>query len=127
MRHQWNDDAQRSNRRDRCVNKFDSERGFKFSTYACRAILKSFYRYGSKQAKYRQRAPHEFDPERAHPISDGLRHHDGAIRDPLKLVVDIDDRQDAANAVLGRVSHPEQLLCRCAEQLRPISIRGAGG
>lgn len=52
----------------RCVDKFDCERGFKFSTYACRAILKSFYRYGSKQAKYRQRAPYEFDPDRAHPI-----------------------------------------------------------
>ncbi|MAT80206.1 MAG: hypothetical protein CMJ29_12920 [Phycisphaerae bacterium] len=46
----------------RSVDKFDIERGFKFSTYACRAILKAFSRQGMKQTKYRQRFPTEFDP-----------------------------------------------------------------
>ena len=46
----------------RSVDKFDIERGFKFSTYACRAILKSFSRLGMKQTRYRQRFPTEFDP-----------------------------------------------------------------
>jgi RNA polymerase sigma factor (sigma-70 family) len=46
----------------RSVDKFDCERGFKFSTYACRAILKSFSRQGMKNARYRQRFPTEFDP-----------------------------------------------------------------
>lgn len=47
----------------RAVDKFDAERGFKFSTYACRAILKAFSRQGMKQTKHRQRFPAEFDPK----------------------------------------------------------------
>lgn len=47
----------------RSVDKFDCGRGFKFSTYACRAILKAFSRHGIKAMKYRQRFPTEFDPE----------------------------------------------------------------
>jgi RNA polymerase sigma factor (sigma-70 family) len=46
----------------RSVDKFDCARGFKFSTYACRAILKAFSRHGIKVAKYRQRFSAEFDP-----------------------------------------------------------------
>ena len=46
----------------RSVDKFDCGRGFKFSTYACRAILKAFSRHGIKVAKHRQRFPVEFDP-----------------------------------------------------------------
>jgi len=46
----------------RAVDKFDAERGFKFSTYACRAILKAFSRQGMKQTKHRQRFPAEYDP-----------------------------------------------------------------
>lgn len=47
----------------RAVDKFDCERGFKFSTYACRAILKAFSRQGMKLSKYRQRFPTDFDPK----------------------------------------------------------------
>jgi len=46
----------------RSVDKFDCDRGFKFSTYACRAILKSFARVASRSARYRGRFPVEFDP-----------------------------------------------------------------
>jgi len=46
----------------RAVDKFDAARGFKFSTYACRAILKSFSRQGMKATRYRHRFPTEFDP-----------------------------------------------------------------
>jgi len=46
----------------RAVDKFDCGRGFKFSTYACRAILKAFSRHGIKLSKHRQRFPVEFDP-----------------------------------------------------------------
>jgi len=45
----------------RAVDKFDVSRGFKFSTYACRAILKSFSRSGVKLSKYRQLFPTDFD------------------------------------------------------------------
>lgn len=47
----------------RAIDKFDCERGFKFSTYACRAILKAFSRQGMKLSKYRQRFPTDYDPK----------------------------------------------------------------
>jgi len=46
----------------RSVDKFDCARGFKFSTYACRAILKSFSRVAVRSARYRGYFPTEFDP-----------------------------------------------------------------
>lgn len=47
----------------RAVDKFDAGRGFKFSTYACRAILKAFSRAGMKLSKHRSLFPTGFDPE----------------------------------------------------------------
>ena len=46
----------------RSVEKFDCGRGFKFSTYSCRAILKSFSRVAMRASRYRGRFPMEFDP-----------------------------------------------------------------
>ncbi len=46
----------------RCVDKFDASRGFKFSTYACRAILASFSRAGAKAARHRSQFPTPYDP-----------------------------------------------------------------
>lgn len=46
----------------RSVDKFDCSRGFKFSTYACRAILKSFSRVMLRNGRYRNRFPVEFEP-----------------------------------------------------------------
>ena len=47
----------------RAVDKFDVARGFKFSTYSCRAILKAFSRQGVKLSKHRQMFPTDFDPK----------------------------------------------------------------
>jgi len=47
----------------RAVEKFNVERGFKFSTYACRAILKAFSRTALKSNRYRTRFPVEFEPD----------------------------------------------------------------
>lgn len=46
----------------RSADKFDCGRGFKFSTYACRAILKSFSRVAMRTSRYRGHFPTEFDP-----------------------------------------------------------------
>ena len=46
----------------RAVDKFNVDRGFKFSTYACRAILKAFSRTALKASKYKTRFPVEFEP-----------------------------------------------------------------
>ena len=46
----------------RAVEKFDIGRGFKFSTYACRSILKAFSRISIKNSRYRQVFALAFDP-----------------------------------------------------------------
>jgi len=47
----------------RAVDKFNVDRGFKFSTYACRAILKAFSRAAQKASRHRTRFPVEFEPD----------------------------------------------------------------
>ena len=47
----------------RAVDKFNIDRGFKFSTYACRAILKAFSRAAVKHSRHRTRFPVEFEPD----------------------------------------------------------------
>jgi RNA polymerase primary sigma factor len=48
----------------RSVDRFNCELGFKFSTYACRALTTAFNRFGRKQLKHRDNVPFEFDPDR---------------------------------------------------------------
>ena len=47
----------------RAVDKFNVERGFKFSTYACRAILKAFSRTALKSSRHKTHFPVEFEPD----------------------------------------------------------------
>ena len=58
----------------RCVDKFDVSRGFKFSTYACRGILKSFHRLSTKSARYRQQFPTTFEADLGLPGLEDKKH-----------------------------------------------------
>lgn len=58
----------------RSIDKFDVSRGFKFSTYACRAILKSYNRLATKTGRYRQHFPVEFDPSLERSDYDVMKH-----------------------------------------------------
>lgn len=73
----------------RAVDKFDCSRGFKFSTYACRAILKAFSRQGMKLSKYRQRFPTDFDPalEKSNHLETLRRQHELESAEEVKHVV----------------------------------------
>lgn len=54
----------------RAVDKFDIGRNFKFSTYACRAILKGYSRMSVKRSRHRGMFPTAFDPEFEKPAED---------------------------------------------------------
>jgi RNA polymerase sigma factor (sigma-70 family) len=73
----------------RSVDKFDCGRGFKFSTYACRAILKAFSRQGIKFSKYRQRFPTDFDPalEKSNHVETVRATHERESADEVKHIV----------------------------------------
>jgi RNA polymerase sigma factor (sigma-70 family) len=74
----------------RAVDKFNVDRGFKFSTYACRAILKAFSRTALKSSRHRTRFPVEFEPEMEK--SDWTDRRRDAVEedciDELKAIVD---------------------------------------
>lgn len=73
----------------RAVDKFDVARGFKFSTYACRAILKAFSRSGVKLSKYRQMFPTDFDPklERSNYMELKREEHEDDCVDELRQII----------------------------------------
>ncbi len=89
----------------RAVDKFDIARGFKFSTYACRAILKSFNRLATKTGTYRQHFPTEFDPEMERSDEMDRRHTDQrelAIEDLQRvLLANMAELSEVERTVVG--------------------------
>jgi RNA polymerase sigma factor (sigma-70 family) len=74
----------------RAVDKFSVDRGFKFSTYACRAILKAFSRTALKSTRHRTRFPVEFEPdlEKSDWVDRRRENVEAECIDELKAIVD---------------------------------------
>jgi RNA polymerase primary sigma factor len=89
----------------RAVDKFAIDRGFKFSTYACRAILKAFSRTAMKASKHRTRFPLEFEPEMEK--SDWADKRRDAIEDDC-----IDELKAIVDRNLADLSSVEQTVIR---------------
>ncbi len=85
----------------RAANKFDCARGYKFSTYACRAILKSFSRVATRTSRYRGHFPTEFDPvlEKGNQLERRRMDVVGECVDELRTILDDN---------LGRLSDVER-------------------
>jgi len=90
----------------RAVDKFSADRGFKFSTYACRAILKAFSRTAMKASKHRTRFPVEFEPDmEKSDWTDRRRDQvEEDLTDELKAIVDrnLADLSNVEQAVIRR-------------------------
>jgi len=73
----------------RSVDKFDCGRGFKFSTYACRAILKAFSRHGIKVTTQRKRFGAEYDPilEKSNHLETVRATHERECADEVKHIL----------------------------------------
>lgn len=102
----------------RSVDKFDCSRGFKFSTYACRAILSSFSSSSAKTARYRVHFPTEFDP--ALEKSDELER-----RRETEEAETVDELRGVLNGNRAGLSEVEQQVLSARFDLdRPMSIDG---
>lgn len=90
----------------RAVDKFDVARGFKFSTYACRAILKAFSRSGIKLSKYRQLFPTDFDPklEKSDFMQKKREGHEDDCVDELRLIMK-DNRAELSDIEQEVIEH----------------------
>ena len=90
----------------RAVDKFDAGRGYKFSTYACRAILKAFSRQGMKLSKYRQRFPTDFDPklEKSNFLETKRASFEKDAADEVRQIV-MDNRADLSDVERTVIEH----------------------
>jgi len=89
----------------RAVDKFNVDKGFKFSTYACRAILKAFSRTAQQHTRSRGRLPVEFEPEMEK--SDWADKRRDIVEDEC-----IDELKTIVNRNLADLSNVEQTVLR---------------
>ena len=110
----------------RAIDKFDCGRGFKFSTYACRAILKAFSRQGMKLSKYRQRFPAEFDPklERSDYLEKKREEVKDDTADELKRIV-VENRADLSEIEQKVIEHRFRIQSPMTEE-KPLTLEQVG-
>jgi RNA polymerase primary sigma factor len=108
----------------RAVDKFNVERGFKFSTYACRAILKAFSRTALKSSRHKTHFPVEFEPDMEK--SDWQDRRRDAVEedciDELKAIVDrnLADLSQVEETVIRRRFNWQQ------EEEHPLTLEEVG-
>ncbi|MBI1303647.1 MAG: sigma-70 family RNA polymerase sigma factor [Phycisphaera sp.] len=90
----------------RSVDKFDCGRGFKFSTYACRAILKAFSRHGIKVTTHNRRFGAEYDPafEKSNHLETVRATHERECADEVKHIVTA-NKADLSEIEIKVISH----------------------
>ncbi|MCE2882641.1 MAG: sigma-70 family RNA polymerase sigma factor [Planctomycetaceae bacterium] len=90
----------------RSVDKFDCGRGFKFSTYACRAILKAFSRHGIKVSTHRKRFGSEYDPtfEKSNHLETVRATHERECADEVRHIV-VANKADLSEIELQVIAH----------------------
>jgi RNA polymerase primary sigma factor len=89
----------------RAVDKFNVDKGFKFSTYACRAILKAFSRTSIKSSRHRMVFPVGFEPD--------LEKSDWQDRRRDQVEEDcLDELKAIVNRNLADLSNVEQTVIR---------------
>ncbi len=109
----------------RAVDKFDAGRGYKFSTYACRAILKAFSRQGMKLSKYRQRFPTDFDPklERSNFLETKRAGFEKDAAEEVKRIV-LENRADLSDVERTVIEHRFGL--ESGELEKPMTLEQVG-
>ncbi len=109
----------------RAVDKFDAGRGYKFSTYACRAILKAFSRQGMKLSKYRQRFPTDFDPklERSNFLETKRADFEKDAAEEVKRIV-LENRADLTDVERTVIEHRFGL--ESGENEKPMTLEQVG-
>ncbi len=111
----------------RAIDKFDVARGFKFSTYACRAILKAFSRSGMKHSQYRQLFPTDFDPalERSDHQRRRYDGHEAECADEVLRIVET-NRAELTDVEQAVISHRFALNRRGQDDTSPLTLEQVG-
>ena len=108
----------------RAVEKFDFTKGFKFSTYACHAILKGFYRAAGQSYTYNERFPTQL--ENAHDKDDKEISSSRIWKDDLQ-----DEFRVIFNKNLARLNNTESSILKMrfsigTEHNEPMTLKSVG-
>jgi RNA polymerase primary sigma factor len=109
----------------RAIDKFNISKGFKFSTYACRAILKSFSRLGTKSSRYKDLFPVTFDPalERSNHAEEEARTHEEQCADEVKRIV-AENRADLSEVEVAVIRH--RFALDTSDEATPMTLEQVG-